>query len=162
LRLEKKPAEFVIAWNDETSIDSEIVVTQEDIREVQLAKAAIYTGAYMLMRQMKVQLDDIQRIFLAGAFGTYVDPNSARTIGMYPDVPLNKVRFVGNTAGSGARMALLSVAARKKAEDIAKHVEYLELGAEPDFQNEFVKATYLPHQQIARFPSVSKMLGRSL
>ena len=162
LRLEKKPAEFVIAWNDETSIDSEIVVTQEDIREVQLAKAAIYTGAYMLMRQMKVQLDDIQRIFLAGAFGTYVDPNSARIIGMYPDVPLNKVRFVGNTAGSGARMALLSVAARKKAEDIAKRVKYVELGAEPDFQNEFVKATYFPHQQIARFPSVSKMLGRSL
>jgi uncharacterized 2Fe-2S/4Fe-4S cluster protein (DUF4445 family) len=80
---------------------------------------------------------------------------------MYPDVPLVRVQFVGNTAGSGARMVLLSVDARKTAESIAKRVEYLELGADPDFQDEFLKATYLPHCEFQRFPNVIELLEKS-
>lgn len=160
LRMGEKLAEFVMAWKDETSIENDIVVTQGDIREVQLAKAAIYTGASILMKRMEVRPSQIHKIFLAGAFGNYVDPQSARTIGMYPDVPLERVQFVGNTAGSGARMTLLSVDARKISEKIVKHVEYLELGADLDFQNEFLKATYLPHQEIERFPNVMRLLER--
>jgi len=160
LRNDEKSAEFVIAWKEETAIKSDIAVTQADIREVQLAKAAVYTGASILMRHMKVAYQDIRKVFLAGAFGNYVDPQSARVIGMYPEVPLERVQFVGNTAGSGARMALLSVDARKAAEKIAERVGYLELGADPDFQNEFLKATYLPHQEIERFPKISKMLEK--
>jgi uncharacterized 2Fe-2S/4Fe-4S cluster protein (DUF4445 family) len=160
LRRAEKSAEFVLAWEDETSIKSDIVVTQGDIREVQLAKAAIYTGASILMKQMKVLPEEIRKIFLAGAFGNYVDPQNARMIGMYPDVPLERVQFVGNTAGSGARMALLSVDARKTAAKIAKCVEYVELGADPNFQDEFLKATYLPHRETKRFPNIAKILGK--
>jgi len=160
LRMGEKLAEFVIAWKDGTSIESDIVVTQSDIREVQLAKAAIFTGASILMKQMRILPQEIQKIFLAGAFGNYVDPQSARIIGMYPEVPLERVHFVGNTAGSGARMTLLSVDARKTAEKIAKHIEYLELGADPNFQNEFLKATYLPHQEVQRFPNVTRLLEK--
>jgi uncharacterized 2Fe-2S/4Fe-4S cluster protein (DUF4445 family) len=160
LRMGENSAEFVLAWEDETSIKSDIVVTQGDLREVQLAKAAIYTGASILMKQMKALPDEIRKIFLAGAFGNYVDPQNARVIGMYPDVPLERVQFVGNTAGSGARMALLSVDARKTAGEIAKRVEYVELGADPDFQGEFLKATYLPHRETRRFPNVVKILGK--
>jgi len=160
LRKGEKSAEFVIAWKDEASIEGDIVVTQGDIREIQLAKAAIYTGASILMKQMQVHREEIQKIFLAGAFGNYVDPQNARIIGMYPDVPLERVQFVGNTAGSGARMALLSIDARQTAEEIAKNVEYVELGADPNFQSEFLKATYLPHQETSRFPNVIRMLGK--
>jgi uncharacterized 2Fe-2S/4Fe-4S cluster protein (DUF4445 family) len=161
LRINEKMAEFVIAWKDETSVRNDIVVTQGDIREIQLAKAAIYTGASILMKKLGVKAHDIQRVFLAGAFGTYVDPQNAKIIGMYPDVPLERVQFVGNTAGSGARMTLLSVDARNMASDIAKQVEYIELGADPDFQSEFLKATYLPHQETERFQSIAKLLGET-
>ncbi len=160
LRMGEKFAEFVIAWKDEASIDSDIVMTQADVREVQLAKAAIYTGASILMSRMKKVPNDIQTVFFAGAFGNYVDPQSARTIGMYPDVPLERVQFVGNTAGSGARMALLSLDVREKAEEIASQIKYLELGADSGFQKEFFKALYLPHREIERFPSIDGLLGK--
>ena len=158
LRKNEKSSEFVIAWKDESSIKTDIVVTQEDIRVVQLAKAAIHTGASILMTHLGIRPDDIQKIFLAGAFGTYVDPQNAKIIGMYPDVSLDRVQFVGNTAGSGARMTLLSVEARDLAEKIAKSVEYVELGADPSFQSEFLKATYLPHQELDRFPNITALL----
>jgi uncharacterized 2Fe-2S/4Fe-4S cluster protein (DUF4445 family) len=160
LRTNEKSSEFVISWKNENSLKTDIVVTQDDIREVQLAKAAIYTGASILMKHLGIGPNDIQRIFLAGAFGTYVDPQNAKIIGMYPDISLEKVQFVGNTAGSGARMALLSVEVREAAEKIAKSVVYVELGADSNFQNEFLKATYLPHQEPDRFPSVVKLLGK--
>jgi len=160
LRRNEGSVEFVIAWREETLNAYDIVVTQSDVREIQLAKAAIYTGTSILMKHRKVKPDDIQRIYLAGAFGNYVDPQNAKIIGMYPDVPLERVKFVGNTAGSGARMTLLSTDARRKAEDLAKRIEYVELGADPNFQNEFLKATYLPHREMERFPSVIAMLKK--
>jgi len=160
LRKNEKSFEFVIAWKDETANAYDIVVTQNDIREIQLAKAAIYTGTSILMKHRNVQPGDIQRIYLAGAFGNYVDPQNAKIIGMYPDVPLERVEFVGNTAGSGARMTLLSMDARRTAKDLVKRVEYVELGADPNFQSEFLSATFLPHREPQRFPSVRAMLGK--
>ena len=151
LRMNEKYAEFVIAWKKEGLVETDIVVTQGDIRVVQLAKAAIYTGASILMKHLNIKFHEIQKVFLAGAFGTYVDPLNAKVIGMYPNVSLEKVQFVGNTSGSGARMALLSVEAREMAEKIARFVEYIELGADPSFQNEFLKATYLPHKELDQF-----------
>jgi len=159
LRINEKSTEFVIVWKNESLADTDIVVTQGDIRVIQLAKAAIFTGASILMKHLDVKFHEIQKVFLAGAFGTYVDPLNAKVIGMYPDVSLEKVQFVGNTSGSGARMTLLSVEAREVAEKISKFVEYVELGADPNFQNEFLKATYLPNQEVNRFPSVAKLLG---
>jgi len=151
--------ELVIAWSNETEGGDDIVITQRDVREIQLAKAAIYTGASILMNKMRVTAADIKHVFIAGAFGTYVDPRSAKVIGMYPDVPLDRVKFVGNAAGSGARMALTSVKARKLAEEIRAKVEYLELGADPEFEGEFTKALFFPHLELDRFPNVRRMLG---
>ena len=158
LRKNRDPIEFVIVRKDETAINNDIVVTQKDIREVQLAKAAIYTGTSILMRQMNITPTEIQKIMIAGAFGNYIDPLNARTIGMYPDVPLRRVGLVGNTAGSGARMALLSTKVRRLAEKVAREVQYIELGADPMFQEEFLKATYLPHKEIERFPSIMQLM----
>jgi uncharacterized 2Fe-2S/4Fe-4S cluster protein (DUF4445 family) len=150
--------EFVVARKEETSTGKDIVVTQSDVREVQLAKAAIYTGTSILMRRMGIEPQEVEKVFIAGAFGNYIDPESAQIIGMYPEIPLDRVQFVGNTAGSGARMALLSTDVRRLAGEVAKRVRYLELGADPDFQNEFLKATHLPHMEHERFPNVVKIL----
>jgi len=159
LRLKDNMPELVIAWGNETEGGEDIVITQRDVREIQLAKAAIYTGARILMNKMRVTAADIQHVFIAGAFGTYVDPRSAKVIGMYPDVPLDRVKFVGNAAGSGARMALTSVKARRLAEEIRAKVEYLELGADPEFEGEFTKALFFPHRELDRFPNVRRILG---
>jgi len=160
IRRNEQATEFVIACRDETSTKDDIVMTQGDVREVQLAKAAIYTGASILMKHMAVKPQEIQKIFIAGAFGNYIDPQSARIIGMIPDVALKNVKFVGNTAGSGARMALLSTEMRRLAEEVAGQIEYLELGADPDFQKEFLKATYFPHKEVERFPNVISLLRK--
>ncbi len=108
IRAGYKQLEYVLAWKHETAIGREIVVNQHDIQAIQLAKAAIYAGTSILMAHLNLKARDIEQVFLAGAFGTYVDPQSALMIGMYPDIPLERIRFAGNAAGSGARMALLS------------------------------------------------------
>ena len=150
--------ELVLADESETSSHHEVVITQEDIRQIQLAKAAIYSGISILMRRDEIKAADVSKIFIAGAFGTYVDPQSARVIGMYPDIPLSRVQFVGNAAGSGARMALMSLDIKRKAGEISEKVNYIELGADPNFQNEFLNATYLPHRNLELFPRVTKLL----
>jgi len=158
IRVKNRIPELVLTDASETASGHEIVITQEDIRQIQLAKAAIYSGISVLMRQLKITARDISKIFIAGAFGTYVDPQSARLIGMYPDIPLSQVQFVGNAAGSGARMALMSIGIRKKAEEISEKVHYIELGADSNFQNEFLNATYLPHKNLELFPSARRLL----
>jgi uncharacterized 2Fe-2S/4Fe-4S cluster protein (DUF4445 family) len=153
--------EFVLAYGKETLVDKDITITQSDVREVQLAKAAIFAAISILFERMEISSENIKNIFLAGSFGNYIDPQSAKIIGMYPDVPLANVQFVGNTAGSGACMSLLSIDERKIAEKIVKKIEYLELGANSNFQKEFLKATYLPHQDTHLFPNVIKLFKKN-
>jgi len=153
--------EFILAWSYETAIGRDIVITQKDLREVQLAKAAIHTGCTILMNKMGVSEEDIDILFIAGAFGSYINPESARTIGMYPEIPLSKVRIVGNAAGTGARMALTSKSIRLMAEEISRRVNYIELGAEPEFQDEFLNSQFIPYADLTKYPETINML-RSL
>ena len=146
VRPENGSSEYVVAWKEETQIGRDIVITQHDIEEIKLAKAAVHSGIIILAKHLTVRVEDIRRVFVAGAFGTYVDPYSARTIGMYPDIPLGRISFVGNTAGSGARMALLSKEKYMEAQKIAEALEYLELAVDPDFPKEFMDSLYIPHK----------------
>ena len=116
-----------------------ITLSQNDIDQVLLAKGAIRAGIDVLMDYLKVIPEDIEDITIAGAFGTFMLPEHAICIGMLPKVSLEKVRAVGNAAGSGARMMLISSSARKKAESLSKRIEYLELTIYPDFANFFAK-----------------------
>ena len=143
LRLVDERPEFVIAWKDETSIGKEITIAQQDVRSVQLAKGALYTGAKLMMRRLGIE--KLDRVILAGAFGSYIDPEKAMILGMFPDCDLNKVYAVGNAAGDGARIALLNRDKRAEANEIARKVEYIELTIEADFQNEFMEAMQIPH-----------------
>ena len=134
--------EFIIAWASETSLGQDITVSIGDVREVQLAKAAIYAGSRILMSKLGVTRLD--KVALAGAFGSYISRENALAIGLFPKCKLEKVYSVGNAAGDGARIALINNDKRQEAEDIVKKVEYVELSAEPDFQNLFIDALPFP------------------
>jgi uncharacterized 2Fe-2S/4Fe-4S cluster protein (DUF4445 family) len=119
------------------------VITQNDVRAVQLAKAALYAGARLLMDQLGI--DAVERIVLAGAFGSHIDPKYAMVLGMIPDCDLTKVSAAGNAAGTGARIALLNQVARDEIERVVRGVEKIETAVEPRFQEHFVEAMALPH-----------------
>ncbi len=133
-------SEVLIAGGDSSADGDDIVITQGDIRELQLAKAAIRTGINVLLLSADMAAQDIRRIIIAGTFGNYIDIKSAIRVGMLPDLPLRRFRQVGNAAGAGACMVLVSTAARKKAEAMASRVKYLELADRPDFMDLFVRA----------------------
>jgi len=117
-------------------------LTQGDIREVQLAKAAIFAGIKILLKKVNISQDDIHKILLAGAFGNFIDKKSAIRIRLIPDLPLEKVELVGNAAGRGAEIVLLSEKTRKICEKISKDSKYIELSSYPDFQKEYIKAMF--------------------
>lgn len=150
--------EYVLAWADETSIGTDITINQADVRALQLAKAALYAGAKLMMKKMGIERLD--KVILAGAFGSYIDKESALTLGMFPDCDINNVFAVGNAAGDGARMALLNLSKRQEADERARWVEFVEIAVEPEFQKEFMQAMHIPHMKDA-FPNLKALLEKS-
>jgi uncharacterized 2Fe-2S/4Fe-4S cluster protein (DUF4445 family) len=150
--------EFVIVWKDESGTGRDITVTQKDINEIQLAKAAVFAGCWILMKRKNVQLNDLHQVLIAGSFGSYINPENAKIAGLVPDVATEKIKFVGNAALSGAKMALISKEERKKAEELSKKIRYLELATDNDFPIEFADAMFIPHKNLSRFPRVKNKL----
>jgi uncharacterized 2Fe-2S/4Fe-4S cluster protein (DUF4445 family) len=149
--------EYVLAWAEETSINQDITVTQGDVRALQLAKGALYAGAKLMMQKMGVT--KLDRVELAGAFGSHIDREASLILGMFPDVPIDKVVVVGNAAGDGARMALLNKGKRIEADERARWVQFVEIATEPAFEKEFMQAMHLPHMK-DKFPSVKELLAK--
>jgi uncharacterized 2Fe-2S/4Fe-4S cluster protein (DUF4445 family) len=129
-----------------------IAVTQNDVRAIQLAKAALYAGIRLLMDHAGIETVD--EIRLAGAFGSQIDPFHAMVLGLVPDAPLDHVKAAGNAAGTGALIALLSAAARREIEGVVRRVEKIETAVEPRFQEHFVEAMAFPHRTAA-YPHLS-------
>jgi uncharacterized 2Fe-2S/4Fe-4S cluster protein (DUF4445 family) len=130
-----------------------IAVTQNDVRAIQLAKAALYAGTRLLMD--KLGIDHVDRIRLAGAFGSHIDVKFAMILGLIPDCPLDKVQSAGNAAGTGARIALLNSKARDEIEQVVRRIEKVETAVEPLFQQHFVEAMAIPHKT-APFTNLAK------
>ena len=151
---------FVLAWGEETSAGDPIMITQKDIGEVQLAKAAIHAGCAILMRRVGLKTSELKHVYIAGSFGNYVNPSSAKLLGLIPEVPSEIITFVGNTAIAGAKMCLSSMEARNEAKEIAETVRYIELGADPEFSKEFAASMYLPHQDACLFPQTHALLDQ--
>ena len=135
---------FVLATEDESGIEGPVLLTQKDVRELQLAKGAISAAVSILLKEAGVAAQELNEILLAGAFGNYLDRVSAQRIGLIPHVPIEKIRFVGNAASAGAQMAVVSREARRKAEKIAREARHIELSVRPDFQEEFMDAMFFP------------------
>jgi uncharacterized 2Fe-2S/4Fe-4S cluster protein (DUF4445 family) len=159
-RLREGPGglEFVIAWAPQTAIGRDITFNVNDMRALQLAKAAMYSAAKIMMRRLGVQ--KVDKVVLAGAFGSFIDKVKAMAMGLYPDCELKNVFAVGNAAGDGARMALLNVDKRAEADEVARAIEYVELTVEPDFEKQFAAAMHFPHMSDS-FPHLQKMLDKA-
>jgi len=150
--------EYVLAWAEETSINMDITVTQGDVRALQLAKGALYAGAKLMMKTLGIS--KLDRVILAGAFGSHISREASLTLGMFPDCPIDMVYAVGNAAGDGARMALLNKGKRTEADERARWVEFIEIATDPTFEKEFMQAMHIPHMKDA-FPNLKEMLGKT-
>ena len=135
VKLDSEPA-FILAPASNNN-DRPVFLSQKDIRQVQLAKGAIRTGIILLQKKLDLKGPDIEHVLLAGAFGNYIRKESALRIGLLPAVEVEKIRFIGNAAASGAQMILLSRHCRDKAHELARRIEYVEIAHEPDFQDVF-------------------------
>ncbi len=156
VRWNGRVGEYLLAGPDETATGGAIVVTQNDVRAIQLAKAALYAGVKLLMAHRGLQ--QVGRIALAGAFGSYIDPLHAMVLGMIPDCDLRSVVAVGNAAGDGARIALLSEEQRAEGQRLSGWVRHVQTATEPEFQAEFVAAMAIPHASDA-FPHLEAILA---
>lgn len=136
--------EFVLVPAGENGALNDIVINRKDVSEIQLAKGAIRAGIEVLLDEAGIEIDHVERVVVAGAFGTYLDVASARAIGMFPPLPLNRFDQVGNAAGIGAKLALLSRRCRGVAEEIADRVEYIELTTDARFSAAYMDAMGLP------------------
>lgn len=141
--------EFVLVSKEERGGGPAITITQKDIRELQLAKAAIRAGIQVLLESQGKKEEEIDRVIIAGAFGSYIDVGSAMTAGMLPTLPLNRFEQVGNAAGLGAKLALISLKKRSEAKKIAGMINYIELASAPHFNQTFVQANYLGKYRLA-------------
>ncbi len=140
--------EFVLVSKEERNGAPAIVITQRDVRQLQLGKAAIRTGIQALLEANGCSEEEIKQVVLAGAFGSYIDVSSAIAIGMLPAIPIDRFRQVGNAAGMGAKQALISLAKRSEAEAIASQVRYIELASAPNFKGTFIQANYIGQYRI--------------
>ncbi len=150
--------EYIILRKGEKGAVKDIVITLRDVREIQKAKAAVQTAFRILSKKLNVRREDIDKIYIAGSFGFYLNPESAIIIGLLPEVSLEKIELVGNTAGSGARVLLKNASWRRKAEDLSKRIEYVELAAEPEFQRIYIDSIYFPSGSISVYPETAKKI----
>ena len=155
LRLNDDDSEFVLAFADDTAIGRDIVITQADINNLVRSKAAVYAGASVLIKSMDLSFDDVEQMFIAGGFGNYLDLPAAVAIGLLPDISLEKVKFIGNSSLSGAKLALLSREALDEVEKIAQKMTYIDLSSNNQFMDEYSSALFLPHTNVELFPSVT-------
>ena len=160
-RLRKKDDEyeFVLVDKEETGIDSEIVITQAGIANLVRSKGAIYAAVSILVESMGLSIDDVHCVYLAGGFGNYLNVRNAITIGMLPDMPTSRIKFVGNTSLTGAKMALVSEEAFEAVQNIASQMTYFDLMGNQKYMEEFMSANFLPHTNLDAFPSVQKELS---
>ncbi len=153
--------EYVVVWAQETASGEDIVINKVDIDNLLRAKAAVYAGFSVLARSVGIDLGTVQQVLIAGAFGQYLNVEQAIQIGLLPDLPREKFKFLGNTSILGAYLALLSREKRQRITDVAQRMTYLELSADSSFHDEWMSALFLPHTHITDFPSVMELLDKT-
>jgi uncharacterized 2Fe-2S/4Fe-4S cluster protein (DUF4445 family) len=152
--------EYVLAWRVESAINKEIVLTEVDLDNLIRAKGAIYAGFATLLGHMHMTFADVDKVYIAGGFGRYIDVQRAVTIGMLPDLAVEKFQFLGNTSIMGAYYALLCDRLRHEAEEIAKKMTYVELSVSRSFMDEYMSALFLPHTNIDAFPTIKAEMAK--
>ena len=146
--------EYVVCWADENDINEDIMLTEVDIDNLMRAKAAIFAGFSVLGDSVGMPLESVEQVLIGGGFGQYINVEKALQIGLLPDMPWERFKFLGNTSLKGAYLALLSIKNRKEISDIANRMTYIELSADNRFFDAFTSAMFLPHTDMTLFPSV--------
>ncbi|MDI6718850.1 MAG: ASKHA domain-containing protein [Methanomicrobiales archaeon] len=159
-RVRKGPyyPEFVVAFKEETDAGKDIVVTENDIKNLIMSKAAVLAACLTLIEGAGITLADIQHLYLSGAFGNYINKQNAVTIGLIPEIPLDRIQNIGNGALEGANIALINRDRRLVLDEIAFKIAYIELNADPSFMDRYTSSCFLPHTDLALFPGVQAML----
>jgi uncharacterized 2Fe-2S/4Fe-4S cluster protein (DUF4445 family) len=152
--------EYVVAWGKETETGQDIVITAVDIDNLKRAKAAIYAGFIILAQSVGVPLELVEQLLIGGSFGKYINVEKAVQIGHLPDMPWDRIQFLGNTSIRGAYSALIESKAREKIKDIASRMTYIELSADNTFYEAFMSAMFLPHTDLTSFPSVEAAMEK--
>ncbi len=150
---------YIVAAPDQSAHGQPVYISQSDIKNLIRSKGAMYTILNVVIQSIGIDFDDIEHFYVAGAFGSYIDPQRAVTIGMLPDIPLDRFKGLGNAAGDGAVQLLLRKGAMKEVEEICDRITYLEMNVRKDFMNQLTGALFLPHTDLSRFPSVAKKLN---
>ena len=145
LRKGEEELEFVLVWADESAVDRDIVLTQPDIDNLIRSKAAVYAGAKVLLDKIGFDFQSVEKFYVAGGFGSYLDIGKAITIGLLPDLPKDRFEYIGNSSLAGARLCLLSEEAFREAIEIANRMTYIELSVDNTFYEQFVSELFLPH-----------------
>jgi uncharacterized 2Fe-2S/4Fe-4S cluster protein (DUF4445 family) len=158
VRVRDERPEFVFVWGEDVGRADDISLGEDGIKNLIRSKSAVYAGAETLLESLGLRAENLDQILVAGAFGNYLDAESAVTIGLLPDMPLDRIRFVGNTAVAGARQGLLDRDARHEMEGLARRMTSLELSVVPGYMDRYVSGLFLPHTDLRRFPSVANKL----
>lgn len=154
--------EYVVAWKDETQIDRDIVLTEPDLDNLIRAKGAIYSGCMTLLEEVGLTMDMVERIILAGGFGSYIDLEKAMTIGLLPEIDADRVTFIGNGSLMGARMSSLTNRIRKDVVSVTQKMTNFELSETPSYMDNYIAAMFFPHTEIEEFPRLkARMEARS-
>lgn len=146
--------EYVVAWKDETQIERDIVLTEPDLDNLIRAKGAIYSGCMTLLEEVGLTMDIVERIILAGGFGSYIDLEKAITIGLLPEIDPDRVTFIGNGSLMGARMSSLTNRIRKDVVSVTAKMTNFELSETPSYMDNYIAAMFLPHTEIEKFPKL--------
>jgi len=151
--------EYVLAWRDETQIDRDIVLTEIDIENLIRAKGAIYSGCMTLLEEVGMSMADIEQIYLAGGFGSFVDLEKAMVIGLLPEIDPDKVTYIGNASLLGARMAALTNRVRQDVVNVTRMMTNFELSETASYMDHYVAALFLPHTDLNQFPKLKARLA---
>jgi uncharacterized 2Fe-2S/4Fe-4S cluster protein (DUF4445 family) len=158
VRMGDHGSEYVIVWNDDTSTDEDIVITNVDIDNLLRAKAAIYAGFSVLADSVGYPFEMVEKVLIGGSFGRYINVEKAVQIGLLPDMPWDNFDFLGNTSVKGAYLGLIDQKLREQISEIASKMTYIELSADNKFYDAFMSALFLPHTDMTLFPSVAAIL----
>ncbi len=152
--------QFIVVPESAAEGGEAVTITEDDIATLIKSKGAILAAMKVMLEDLGLSFSDLEKIYVAGGFGAHLDVEKAIFIGLLPDIPKERVEFIGNSSLAGARACLLSTEAFQKAEAIARQMTYFELSVHPDFMDEFVASLFLPHTQMELFPSVKKALAK--
>jgi uncharacterized 2Fe-2S/4Fe-4S cluster protein (DUF4445 family) len=159
IHVEGRRASYTLASTEESATGKPLIITEIDIENIIRTKASIYSAVALMLNQVGLRFEDLRHIYIAGGFGRYLDLENATVIGLIPDLPRERFRYIGNSSLMGSYMVVVSQDFRQRQLELARRMTYLELNTDPAYMEQYTGALFLPHTDPARFPSVRARLN---